>query len=352
MISALPGILADMLAAEVTHVASSTGLFAQPCRGVGGDVSFSNGNAERAAVFVTLGPLEHETDIGARADGEVIRLPFLAEVNIALAGPADVVLDNTERQPADAPVTGADLLLSVITGHLDTARDAGRNAPISMAETRAGGRRIAAEWRFGQIVSITPETVSDRSLWRLQTVFEGVQTLSPRPTEGGHIARAEVTETVDDRVMTASIQGTSNQLPLALFLGIGPENAERLASFDMVRLGDLGRVPRDEITALATQIAGSNAGLRDGLTVLHAVLMLRRDAVLGGLNAAYLDERHATLTLDTVWDGTTLTLPADMRADQQLRFQLMASQLMHLVRNADRAKVTLGQLTTMNVREN
>ncbi len=348
MISALPGILADRLAQEVTDVATAAGLFVGPCRAVSGDVAFAGAEADRAAVFVSLGALEQEGEIGARADGEVIRLPFQAEVELALAGPQTVVLDETERDPADVPVEGADLMLSVVTGHLGTARDAGRNAPISMAETRANGRRIAAEWRFGQINEINPDRVSNRDLWRIKTTFEGVQTLSPLPAEGGHIARAVVDGRTGARTLEATIMGTSNQLPLAVFLGIGPENAERLASFDLVRLGDLMRVPRADIGTLATRIARDDDSLRDGLTVLHAVSMLRLDAVLGGLNAAHLYERHAVLTLDAVWDGTTLTLPPDMRDDQKLRVQFMASQLLRLVRPADRARVTLGQLATLN----
>ncbi|WP_342078148.1 hypothetical protein [Yoonia sp. SS1-5] len=347
MISALPLLLADHLAAEVTGVALPTGLFTDPCRGAVGDVTFA-ADADEAAVFVQLGALDQDAGIGARADGEEIRLPFTAEVDLALAGPETTVVDGADRDPADTPVAGADLMLSVVTGHLNTARDAGRNAPLSRAETRAEGRKLAAEWRFGQIVSITPDLVADRVVWRLKTQFEGVQTLSPLPAEGGHIARAEIAGQLGDNAFAATIQGSSNQLPLALFVEIGPENAERLASFGLARLGDLMRVPRLEIAGLAAEIARDDDDLRDALTVLHAVLMLRLDAVLAGVNAAFLFERHAALTLDTVWDGQTLTLPDDMRTDQQLRFQVMAAQLMRLVRPEDRARVTLGQLTTLD----
>ena len=346
MINALPGLLAQTLADQVNRVADTGGLFAAPCRAAEGPARFRPRDRE-AAVFVTLGALTNDDSIGAVTAGEQIKLPFTAEVDVILAGPETVDLSGVTRDPADLPVDWADLMLSVVTGHLQAAADAGRDAPLSRSEVRAGTRRISAEWRFGRITEVTPEEVSNRKLWQIKAVFEGVQILSPVPAEGGVITRAELSGQVGATPLVATIQGASEQLPLHLFVGIGPGNAERLASFDLVQVADLMRVPRDAIAGKAAEIAGDDIDLRDGLTVLHSLLMLRLDAVLGGLTEGTLYERHAALSLDTVWDGSTLTLPDDMRTDQKLRVQYMGGILMRLIRTEDWGKVTLGQLSTL-----
>ena len=158
MISALPGLLAARLAQEVTQVATATGLFSQPCRAATGDVEFSGPGATQAAVFVQLGAFEHDSEIGARSDGEVITFPFAAEVQLALAGPETVTLDSAQREPPLSVVDGRDLMLSVVTGLLATAKDAGFDAPLSLATLRAGGRKIEAHWRYGH--TARPPTVS------------------------------------------------------------------------------------------------------------------------------------------------------------------------------------------------
>ncbi len=348
MISALPGLLASKLAEGVTNVGTTSGLFSQPCRGIAGDVEFSGPHASRAAVFVELGALDQDDDLGARSDGEVISLPFTAKVAMSLAGPETLTLDSAQRDPASVAVEGADLMLSVVTGLLGTARAARRDAPLSEAVIHAGGRKLSARWRYGQTLSVAPATVGTRHLWRIEALFEGCQTLSPSPAEGGHILRAEIAGQISGDPFTATIEGSSAQLPLTLFVGIGPEHAERLTSFGLIRLGDLMRIPRGEIAAQSALIADGNADLQQALAVLHAVSMLRLDAVLGGLNAGLLFERHASLTLDQIWDGSTLTLPTDMRSDQRLRVRFMAEQLLRLVRPNMRARVTLGQLATLN----
>lgn len=347
MISALPGLLAQTLADKVNGVAGAGTIFAAPCRGVAGPVAFAPADTQ-AVVFAELGALTNEDSIGAVTAGEQIKLPFQAKVMVSLAGPETTDLSDVTRDPADLPIDWADMMLSVVTGHLQSASDAGRDAPISYSDVRTGTRRITAEWRFGRIVEVTPDLVERRNIWVIQAEFEGVQILSPIPAEGGIITRAELTAQVGAAPQVATIQGASEQLPLHLFLGIGPENAEKLASFGLVRVADLMRVPRAEIGSKASTIAGDDTDLRDGLVALHGLLMLRLDAVLGGLNAAHLKERHAALTLDAVWDGTTLTLPADMDDGQKLRVQFMALVLMRLIRPSDRTKVTLGQLSTLN----
>lgn len=348
MISALPGLLATRLADDVTAVGTASGLFSQPCRGLAGDAVFSGADASRAAVFVALGGLEHEDNLGARSDGDVISLPFSARVALTLAGPETLTLDSASKTPESVDVEGADLMLSVVTGLLGTARAAGRDAPLSEATIHAGGRKLSARWRYGQTLSVSPDTAGDRKLWRIEALFEGSQTLSPSPAEGAHILRAEISASISDDPFTATVEGSSTQLPLSVFLGIGPENAERLASFGMVRLGDLMRIPRGEISTQSALIADGSSDLKQALEVLHAVSMMRLDAVLGGLNAGLLFERHASLSLDQIWDGATLTLPADMRTDQRLRVRFMAEQLMRLVRPDMRARVTLGQISTLN----
>ncbi len=348
MISALPGVLAARLAGEVTQAAGTTGLFTEPCRGLEGEVAFTGAEASRAAVFVRLGDLEQDSEIGARSEGEAIVLPFVAEVHLALAGPETVALGVARRDPSGAEVAGADLMLSVVSDVLGAAQDAGQGAPLSEAVLRAGERRIDALWRYGQTLSIAPDIVSGRRIWRLKIRLEGRQTLSPLPAEGIHILRAELSGTVAGKPLEATVQSTSAQLPLSVFLGLGPEHATRLASYGLRRLGDLMRIPRGEIGAQATEIAEGDTDLRQALTVLHAVAMLRLDAVQGGLNAGLLFERHAALTLDQVWDGVTLTLPADMREDQRLRVRFMAEHLLTLIRPEARAQVTLGQLATLD----
>lgn len=351
MIRALPGILASQLAAQVTNVGTATGLFADPCRAVTGAPVFTGAGAKRAAVFVDLGALDQDASLGARAQGEDIRLPFTAHVQLALAGPETPTMDDATTDPGDAAFDGSDLMLSIVTSVLETAADAGANAPISRAETRAPTRKITAEWRFGQITAIRPISVSNRTLWQLDVTFEGVQVLSPLPAEGRHILRAELDATPPNRHLHSTLQATSRQLPLTLFIGIGPDHADLLASYGLLRLGDLMQVPRAEIVSKSAEIAPDNGDLAQALQVLHAVSMMRLDAVLGGLNAAHLNQEHAALTLDRVWDGTTLTLPPDMRADQQLRVQIMAGQLLRLIRAQDRPLVTLGQLSTLDAKE-
>lgn len=348
MISALPGLLAETLAREVSAVAGAAGIFAQPCRAVVGDAAFAGPDAARAAVFVSLGALDPDAAIGARSEGEVITLPFTAEVRVALAGPDALTLDAATREPPGSAVDGADLMLSAVAGLFATARDAGADAPLSRAVLHAGGRRITAQWRHGQTTAITPGTVAGRQVWRLEALFEGRQVLSPLPVEGGHILRVDVDGRLGGTPLAATLQGNSAHLPLAVFVGLGPAHAERLASFGLLRLGDLMRIPRADIAGRAAEIARGDADLSAALTVLHAVAMMRLDAVRGGLNAAHLFERHAALTLDRVWDGATLTLPGDMRGDQRLRVRFMAEQLLRLIRPEARAQVTLGQLATLN----
>lgn len=347
MISALPGLLARTMADAIDNVADAGGLFAAPCRAVAGPALFADGDAD-AAVFVALGPLSYDGHIGAITAGEEIRLPFVAKVTLALAGPVAPALDNVTRDPSDMPVDWADLMLSVVMGHLQTAADAGRDAPLSRSLIRTATRKITAEWRFGQITQVIPVLVGSRPVWQIDATLEGVQVLSPVAPEGGIITRAELSGQVGATPVVATIQGGSEQLPLRLFVGIGPDNAERLASFDLVQVADLMRVPRAEIAAKATDVAAGDDALRDGLTVLHGLLMLRLDAVLGGLNAAFLAERHAALNLSDVWDGTTLTVPDDMEEPQRLRVQFMAGLLIRLIRPEAWDQVTLGQLSTLN----
>lgn len=345
MISALPLLLARRAASAVDAVAGPTGLFAAPCASAFGPPPDTIGDP--AVVHATLGALDHDTDVGARSAGETLKTPFAATVVLQLIGPKTPTLTNAALTPAGITANGRDLMLSAVMDRLMASDETGGNS-TDTANILAGGRRLSAEWRYDSLTSVTPETLGDRTAWRLETQFRGTQTLSAVPAEGGHILQIEIDaqNARDTRTMDARIDATTDDLPISIIANIGPENATQLASFGIIKLVDLLRIPKTQIDATAAEIAGPNTALEDMLKLLHIFLDLRRGLVLNGINTALLDQPYAQLTLNQAWDGTTLTLPSNMPADQALRVEIMAKPLLQFIRPDALPRLTLGQLST------
>lgn len=343
MISALPLLLARRAAAAVDLTAQAMGLFADPCRA---EIGAPAGTpASSAAAHVSLDALRQDPDIGSRSAGEKLETRFEADVTVHLLGPDPVDLSGAERDPADAPVSGRDLMLTVVMDRL-TASDETGGAAEDAATTLSGGRRLSARWRLDGVRGIAPDQLGTRDIWRIETTFCGVQTLSEVPAEGGHILRIEMAGETPQRMLEARIDATADDLPLSIVTGLGPDLANRLAADGLVRFADLTRVPQTGITALADGISPDGTPINATLKLMHLILGIRRNVVLAGVNAAFLDERFAELPLSAVWDGTTYTAPVDMPADQLLRMQIMAEPLMPFLRAQDWDRVTLGQLST------
>lgn len=343
MITALPLLLARRAAAAVDQTAQAMGLFADPCRA---EIGVPAGTlAASAAAHVSLDALRQDPDIGSRSAGEKLETRFEADVTVHLLGPGAVDLSGAQRDPADAPVVGRDLMLTVVLDRL-TASDETGGAAEDSATTLSGGRRLSARWRLDGLRGISPDLVDSRDIWRIETTFRGVQTLSEVPAEGGHILRIEMDGRTPQRMLEARIDATADDLPLSMVTGLGPDLANRLAAEGLVRFADLTRVPNTGIAALADGIAPDGAPVNATLKLMHLILGIRRNVVLAGVNAAFLDERFAELPLSAVWDGTTYTPPVDMPPDQLLRMQILAEPLMPFLRAEDWDRITLGQLST------
>lgn len=345
MISALPQLLAARAAHAVNAVATPTGLFAAPCRAETGTPTGTL--PQTAAVYAALGALTHDSDVGGRSAGEALATPFTASVVLHLIGPDSMQLNTALRTPSDAPTDGRDLMLSVVLDRLLASDETGGLA-VDTADILAGGRRLSARWRFDQLTAITPQPFGTRQAWRLEVLFRGSQTLSAVPAEGGHILQIAIDSqsAPDPKHMTARIDATTDDLPISVIANIGPENANQFSAFSIVKLVDLLRIPKTQLDATAVEIAGSNTSLEGTLKLLHLFLDLRRSLVFNGINAGFLNTEFAELTLDQVWDGTTLTLPAQMPADQKLRVELLAKPLMPFLRTDAWPRLTLGQLST------
>ncbi len=345
MISTLPLLLARRTAAAVDAVADPTGLFAAPCGAAFGLPS--NTISDPPVIHATLGALEHDADVGARGAGETLTTPFSATVVLHLIGPKTPDLTAATRTPADVAPDGRDLMLSAVMDRLMASNETGGNS-TDTANVLAGGRRLSAEWRFDTMTAVAPEIFGDRTAWRLETRFRGSQTLSAVPSEGGPILQIEIDaeNPRTGRHMQARIDATTDDLPISVIANIGPENANQLASFGIVKLVDLLRIPEPQLDSTTSEIAGSNTALKNTLTLLHLFLGLRRGLVLNGINAAFLDQQYSELTLAQVWDGTTLTLPADMPADQVLRIEWLAKPLIPFIQTQAWPRLTLGQLST------
>lgn len=343
MISALPLLLARRAADAVDQTAQAMGLFTAPCRAEVGTPGATQ--AASAAAVVSLDALHQDDQIAKRSAGERLETRFQADVTLHLIGPDPVDLSGAQRQPADAPVAGRDLMLSLVLDRLAASDETGGQAE-DMADTLAGGRRLAARWRLDAVTSVKPADVGDRQTWQIAASFIGVQTLTEVPAEGGHILRIEMSGQSAGQTLEARIDATADALPLSMITGLGPDLANRLAADGLVQFADLARVPQTEIDALAERVAADGTPENATLKLIHLILTVRRNLVLAGVNNAFLDERFAELPLSAVWDGTTYTPPAEMPQDQRQRVELLAQPLMPFLRQPDWDRITLGQLST------
>lgn len=343
MISALPHLLARRAAAAVDQTAQAMGLFTDPCRA---EIGAPAGTpAASAATHVSLDALRRDPDIGSRSPGEKLETRFEADVTLHLLGPDPVDLSGATREPVDAPVSGRDLMLSVVLDRL-TASDETGGAAQDRASTLSGGRRLSAEWRLDGVRGVSPDALGTRDIWRIETTFRGVQILSEVPAEGGHILRIEMAGETPARTLVARLDATADELPLSMIIGLGPDLANRLAADGLVKFADLARIPQTGIDAVAERIAADGTPVNSTLKLAHLILVLRRNIVLSGVNAGFLDEAFAELPLSAVWDGATYTPPIGMPDEQRLRTELLAQPLMPLLRPEDWDRITLGQLST------